>query len=180
MALHGKNVSETRAIITLTAIFVTAIGSLVAVIGYLSINWPAYFFPALIFLVAINLAFEYRGKRRILRILNTNGYVQITESQPETYTGIYRPHWEIGHIQIPLAKRSVIGFPQFESWCPRFAPDLSEVEAEDDDLFKGGRQFIITFIGTPSRLGQYGHMGMMDRKVAIDSVVEITPLKEAV
>ena len=172
--------SETRAIITLTAIFLTAIGSLVAVIGYLSINWPAYFFPAMLLFVGTNLTLEYCGKHRVLKILKTDGYVEIPESQPETYTGIYRPHWEIGHIQIPLAKRSVIGFPTFESWCPRFATGISEVETDDDDLFQGGLQFIITFVGTPSRRGQYGHMGMMDRKVAIDSIVEITPLKEAV
>jgi hypothetical protein len=179
-SLHGKNVSEKRAIITLTLVFLTAIASFVTVIGYLSINWPLYFFPALLLLFGLNLVFDYRGKRQILETLNTNGYVNIVESQPKTYTGIYRPHWEIGHIQIPLAKRTVFGFPTFESWCPRFADDDCESLDADDDLADRPRQFIITFIGTPSKRGQYGHMGMVDRKVAINSIVELKPLTKAV
>jgi hypothetical protein len=180
VTLHGKNVSEKRAIIGLTLIFLTAIVLFVAVIGYLSINWPHYFFPALLLLFGLNLVFDYRGKRRILETLNTNGYANIVASQPRTFTGIYRPHWEIGHIQIPLAKRTVFGFPTFESWCPRFADDVRESHDEDDDLSDRPRQFIITFVGTPSKRGQYGHMGMMDRKVAIESIVELKPLTKAV
>lgn len=146
---------EKRAIVVLMLIFLAAIASFVGVVGYLSINWPLYFFPALIVLVAFSLVLDYRARRRILILLDTNGYISIAESEPNTYTGIYRPHWEIGHIQIPLAQRSVLGFPTFESWCPKFADDVTELEAEEGDLLNGSRQFIITFVGTPSKRGQF-------------------------
>ena len=142
---------------------------------YDALNW----LTDLLF-VAVNLALDYRSKLRILTTLDTNGYANIIESQPNTYTGIYRPHWEIGHIQIPLAKRSLFGFPTFESWCPRFADGVPEPDDEHDDLPESPRQFIITFVGTPSKRGQYGHMGMMDRKVSIDLIVELKLLTKAV
>jgi hypothetical protein len=179
-SLHGKNVTDRRAIIVLTLFFLAAIVSFAAIIGYLSIKWPLYFFPTMLLFVAVNLALDYRSKLRILTTLDTNGYANIIESQPNTYTGIYRPHWEIGHIQIPLAKRSLFGFPTFESWCPRFADGVPEPDDEHDDLPESPRQFIITFVGTPSKRGQYGHMGMMDRKVSIDLIVELKLLTKAV
>lgn len=163
--------SEARAIIALTLIFLLAIGSFVGVVGYLSINWPIYLFPTLLALLALSLVFDYRAKRRILDLLETNGYVNIAASEPNTFTGIYRPHWEVAHIQVPLAKRNLLGFPRFEKWCPQFAAHV-EFEAEDCD------PFVITFVGTPSTRGRYGHMGMMDRRAFVDTIVARKPLRE--
>ena len=116
--------------------------------------------------------------------------------QLAVYQGVYRPHWEIGHIEIRVSRTrklligaaisccllamfglewlSLIPFLIFGAvtyfYC--FLPSVEiwkpHFPAGLDDLGSGP----IEFEGVVSPPGIYGHMGMMHREVLIQRVLK--------
>lgn len=151
------------------AILVTLAG-IVALNVTLLQRWPAYTLIGFAVITAIAILLSTLRDYRILRLLGTAGYDNSQAGTSRTFSGIYRPHWEIGHIQVPTARRRLWLFPLFESWNPHFTDEFPH-ELEEDSP-----NYIVTFVGTPSERGQFGHMGSMDRNISVERFLSIEEL----
>ncbi|MEP3479111.1 MAG: hypothetical protein ABJZ55_07690 [Fuerstiella sp.] len=143
----------------------------IALIGYFAVTWPQFFFPALGLLWLNSTVLDIRIKYRTIKTLGQQ-YDQIKAGEAATFVGLYRPHWEIGHIQIALTKRWLGFIPSFESWSPDF---IAEFPVHFDKL-KNNSNFLIKFVGTPTERGQFGHMGSMCREIRISKFLDVQPI----
>ncbi|WP_146395920.1 hypothetical protein [Pseudobythopirellula maris] len=143
----------------------------IALIGFLAVTWPQFFFPALGLLWLASAVWDIRNRYRTIKTLGQQ-YDQIEAGESATFVGLYRPHWEIGHIQIALTKRWLGFIPSFESWSPYF---IAEFPVNFDTL-ENDSNFLIKFVGTPTDRGQYGHMGSMCREIRIAEFLDVEPI----
>ncbi|MCP4890165.1 MAG: hypothetical protein GY904_26625 [Planctomycetaceae bacterium] len=143
----------------------------VTLVGFLAVTWPQLFFPALgLFWLACTVL-DIRTKYRTISTLGEQ-YDRIENGEPATFVGLYRPHWEIGHIQIALTKRWLGFVPAFESWSPCFVAEFPV----EFDILDNDSNFLIKFVGTPTERGQFGHMGSMCREIRITEFLDVQPL----
>ena len=130
------------------------------------------YFSLLISLFFGSILLNTLSNHRLFRLIGSDGYGDFPIDESHEYVGIYRPHWEIGHIAVPYAKRTYRLFPVFERWCPRLEPP------DYVDVLPDGRgPFIIRFVGRVSERGSYGHMGSACRKVVVERVLESRHVK---
>ena len=139
--------------------------------AYLAITWPQIFLPLLGLLWVVSYVLDVRRKQRVLKLIGEQ-YGRITPSESATFVGLYRPHWEVGHIQIARSKRCFGLIPVFESWAPRFIAKFPV----DFDLLDNDFNYLIRFRGTPSERGQYGHKGAMGRIIEITEFFDVKPI----
>jgi len=159
--------------LSFTAVLLGAF-ALIAASIYILETRPWMYAAILLTVVVSSVTYDAVAKHRVLNRLNTRGYSSFAIDQPVEYIGVYRPHWEIGHIAIPLARRRLGIFPVFESWCPRL-----ETPNHEDCLPDGDGPFIIRFVGRVSERGTYGHMGSMNRKVIVERVLDSQRLQSS-
>ena len=162
--------SEMRFWIAFFAVVVAIQLAFVSALAWL--DPPPLLLPCL-FVVACATLFvtDLISRYRTLHKLDCAGFGNFQTDEPCEYTGIYRPHWEIGHIEVPLSRRRLGFIPVLEWWCPRNAPpDYVDCLPESND------PCIIRFVGRVSEPGTYGHMGSMRRKVIVERVLDTKPL----
>ena len=145
--------------------------AIVALLGFLAVTWPQLFFPLLVLLCLSCIANNIRNNYRTIATIGEQ-YDQIESGESATFVGLYRPHWEIGHIQIVLTKRRLGIIPTFESWSPYFVAEFPT----EFDLVENESDYLIKFVGTPTERGQYGHMGSMCREIRITEFLEVRAL----
>lgn len=153
--------SEMRFWIAFFAVVVAMQLAFVSMLAWL--DPPPLLLPCL-FVVACATLFgtDLISRYRTLHKLDGVGFGDFQIDEPCEYTGIYRPHREIGHIEVPLSRRRLGFIPVLEWWCPRNAPpDYVDCLPESSD------PCIIRFVGRVSEPGTYGHMGSMRRKVIV-------------
>jgi hypothetical protein len=79
------------------------------------------------------------------------------------YRGILLLHWEVGRIEVLVGTR-------VEWWQPGFPEGFAPPGGWND-----GGTFEITFEGTVSKWGSFGHRGSMRRTVEVHEVVSLAP-----
>lgn len=112
-----------------------------------------------------------RNRYRTIRVL-VEQYDRIEPGESATFVGLYRPHWEIGHIQIALTKRWLGFIPAFESWSPYFVAEFPI----EFDILDNDSNFLIKFVGIPTERGHFGHMGSMCREIRITKFIDVQPM----
>ena len=147
---------------------------IVSLVAFLSIGWPQFFFPALGLLWLISIVVDTRNRYCTIDMLGEQ-YAQIETEESATFVGLYRPHWEVGHIQIALTKRWLGFIPAFESWSPLFVAEFPV----DFDILNNDSNFIITFVGVPTKRGQFGHMGSMCREIRITEFLDVRTIPKS-
>jgi hypothetical protein len=96
------------------------------------------------------------------------------------FAGTYVDHWEAGGFRIEVGRRFWGLFPHHEGWEAHFPRNFqfpSETTQPQSRTLREFRFFKIRFIGVPSELGQFGHMGMLRRKVEIRQILEVSEVK---
>ena len=150
------------------SLFAIVLLLLIVFTGFFAITWPQFLAPALGLMWFTCVVIDIRGKYRIVDIVGEQ-YDRITPSASATFVGLYRPHWEIGHIQIARSKRWLGFIPTFESWAPYFEAEFPI----EFDILECDSNFLIKFTGTPSQCGQFGHRGGMDREIRITEFIDV-------
>ena len=145
--------------------------AIVAIVGFISVTWPQFFFPVFGLCWVACAVLDVRNKYRTINVLGEQ-YDQIAPGESQTFVGLYRPHWEIGRIQIAMTKRWLGFIPAFESWKPYFVAEFPI----GYDVLDNENDFLIRFVGTPTERGQFGHMGIMCREICITEIVDVQPL----
>ena len=102
--------------------------------------------------------------------------MNIVANQEAEFSGRYIAHWEVERIEIEVGRRFFGLFPKSEAWQPTFPPgfDLPNQNKYQANWSRHpGRRFLIRFIGVPTAMGRFAHMGMCRRQVEIRKVIEL-------
>jgi hypothetical protein len=106
-----------------------------------------------------------------------NNPITIIPEEESVYSGTYSLHWEVPCLRIKTGKKFLGLLPISESWLVTFPKNFiwpdDNIKPENLISMKSAYQYHLVAKGTPSKKGQFAHMGICNRLFNVSEVIEL-------
>lgn len=119
------------------------------------------------------------GRRRVEKQIGGTACPLDTVTEGE-FRGLLSLGFEVQLVTVATGRRRFVVWPVLENWSAVF-PEKLDSDTDLPPSYNRGPDsaagWLIRFVGIPSDIGRYGHMGICRREVRISRILEAKPIE---